>query len=287
MPKTIEPTEPTDEPTDETIDETIELYYESHGDPMPGTVPLVLIHGGGSTIETNWAAILPHLTVTRQVLAVELQGHGHTPSTGRPYNFENSAGDVAALLHRLGIERVDVLGFSNGGNVAMRLAMRHPHLVRRQLVASAFYQRDGMIDGFWEGMIAADIASMPEPYLAADRAINPDPAHQQQLFDLDSTQMRDFTDWTDADLTTMTAPTLYINGTHDVVRVEHAVEMARLTPNAQLLVLPTGHGQYLGETLSSGGDLSTMHATLPWLLAFLDDTTHDNADPADPKAESA
>ncbi len=248
---------------------TIELYYEIHGAPAPGTVPLVLVHGGGSTIGTNWAAILPHLAATRQVLAVELQGHGHTPNADRPYTFENSAADVAALLRTLDIEQVDVLGFSNGGNVAMRLAMRHPHLVRRQIVASAFYRREGMIDGFWEGMRTADITSMPEVYLSADRALNPDPAHQRQLFDLDTSQMRDFTDWSDAELTAMTTPTLYIGGARDVMRVEHFVTMARLTPDAELLIVPTGHGEYLGELLASDGDLSAMQATLPWLLAFL------------------
>lgn len=259
----------------------IDLHHEWHGDPRHGdtTPPLVLIHGGGSTIETNWSALLPHLAATRRVLALELQGHGRTPSSGRRHTFENSADDVAALLGRLDIERADVLGFSNGGNVAMRLAMRHPHLVRRQIVASAFYRRGGMVEGFWEGMDAADITSMPDVYLAADRAINPDPAHQQQLFDIDATQMRTFVDWSDADLAAMTTPTLYVCGDRDVVRVEHTATMAALTPDARLLVLPAGHGDYLGEVLASNGDLRTMHATLPWLLAHLDPHVDAHLDP--------
>ena len=113
------------------------LYYEFHGESRAGTAPLLLIHGGGSTIGTNWSAVLPSLTPSRLVIAVELQGHGHTPNSTRAYTFENSAEDVAALLTSLGLGPVDVLGFSNGGNVALRLAMAHPHLVRRQIVASS------------------------------------------------------------------------------------------------------------------------------------------------------
>lgn len=254
----------------ETGSDVLDIYSEVHGAPRPGTAPLLLIHGGGSTIGTNWAAILPALTATRQVIAVELQGHGRTRSTQRQASFENSAEDVAAVLNRLGSGPVDVFGFSNGGNVAMRLAMRHPDLVRRQIIASSMFRRDGMIDGFWEGMQNADLGSMPEVYKAADRELNPDPAHQQELFENDSQQMLRFTDWPDADLAAMTVPTLFVCGDRDVIRVEHVVEMARLTPGARLLVLPGTHGDYLGEVLAANGDLASMHRTLPWLLDFLD-----------------
>ncbi|MGH3588840.1 MAG: alpha/beta fold hydrolase, partial [Pseudonocardia sp.] len=216
------------------------------------------------------AAMLPALTATRQVIAVELQGHGRTRPTQRQASFENSAEDVAAVLRRLGAGPVDVLGFSNGGSVAMRLAMRHPDLVRRQVVASSQYRREGMVDGFWEGLQNADLSDMPEVYKAADRELNPDPAHQQELFENDSQQMLRFTDWPDAELAAMTVPTLFVCGDRDVIRVEHVVEMARLTPGARLLVLPGTHGDYLGELLAANGDLAAMHRTLPWLLDFLD-----------------
>ncbi len=126
------------------------LYREVHGGPDLDTTPLLLIHGGGSTIETNFGALLPLLTQTRQIVAVELQGHGRTPSIDRPYNFENSADDVAEVITELSVGPIDVLGFSNGGNVALRLVIQHPGLVRRQVVASAFYRRSGMADGFFE-----------------------------------------------------------------------------------------------------------------------------------------
>ena len=104
----------------------INLHHEVHGEQRPGTAPLLLVHGGGSTIDTNFGALLPVLAATRRVVAVELQGHGHTPSTDRPPSFENSAADLAALLDRLALGPVDVLGFSNGGQTAMRLAIARP-----------------------------------------------------------------------------------------------------------------------------------------------------------------
>lgn len=156
---------------------TVELHLERHGTPSPGRPPLLLIHGGGSTVETTWSALLPVLGREREVVAVELQGHGRSPDDGTPATFEKSADDVAAALVRRAIHHVDVLGFSNGANVALRLAMRHPDLVRRQIVASAFYRREGMVDGFWDGLRAATVASMPAVYLAADRELNPDSAH--------------------------------------------------------------------------------------------------------------
>ena len=245
------------------------LYSQIHGSAVAGTVPLLLIHGGGSTIETNWSALLPELTKTRQVVAVELQGHGRSPWTGGTVNFENSADDVAEVLRELDLGPVDVLGFSNGGNVALRLAMRHSELVRRQIVASAFYRRDGLVDGFWNGMAQASLESMPQLYRDADAALNPDPAHQQQLFDLDSGQMRNFADWPPNDLASITTPTLILAADRDVATNAHTVEMAALIPGARLMIVPGTHGDYLGETMAAAGDLTAMHATLPWLLRFL------------------
>ena len=86
------------------------------------------------------------------MLAVELQGHGRTGSGDRAASFEGSADGVAALLKELSVGPVDVLGFSNGGQVGMQLAIRHLRAVRRLIVASAPFRRDGMVDGFWHGM---------------------------------------------------------------------------------------------------------------------------------------
>ena len=89
----------------------ISMYYEIHGQGAT----LVLIHGGGSTIQTSFGRILPNLAKGRKVLAIELQGHGHTLDRNTPETFEQDADDVAAVLHHLKIEKADFFGFSNGG----------------------------------------------------------------------------------------------------------------------------------------------------------------------------
>src|SRR3954453_14950013 len=109
----------------------LQLYYEIHGTPRADRTPLVLIHGGGSTIESNWSRILPLLAKSRRVIAIEEQGHGHTKAIDRPFTFENSADDVAALLNHLKIDKADIMGFSNGGNIALRVGLRHPDKVNR------------------------------------------------------------------------------------------------------------------------------------------------------------
>jgi hypothetical protein len=98
----------------------LELYYEVRGSASGGKPPLVLLHGGGSTIESTFGRILPEFAKTRQVIAVELQAHGHTEDIDRPLSFEQDADDMAALLEQLHIERADFMGFSNG-SVANRL----------------------------------------------------------------------------------------------------------------------------------------------------------------------
>ena len=119
----------------------LKMYYEIHGDARAETPPLVLLHGGGSTIETTFGKILPALAKSRQVIAFEQQGHGRTADIAdRPFTFEQSADDAAALLEHLKIEKADFFGFSNGGNIALQIAIRHPKLVRKLVVASADVQ---------------------------------------------------------------------------------------------------------------------------------------------------
>ncbi|WP_394938013.1 alpha/beta fold hydrolase [Psychromicrobium sp. YIM B11713] len=247
------------------------LYSEWHGEQQPDRRPLLLIHGGGSTIESNWGALLPELSVSRQVLAVELQGHGHSSEGDRPASFEGSADAVAAVLRQQDVPSVDVLGFSNGGQVALQLAIRHPLLVKRLIVASAPFRRDGMIEGFWAGMEAATFESLPQLYKDADFKASGDPGHAERMFSLDREQMLiGFKDVPRAELQRIEAATLVISADHDVVRPAHALELAEIIPNARLLILPGNHGDYLGEVMAAAGDLSAMRRTLPMILAFLD-----------------
>ena len=111
----------------------LQLYYETHGSGRP----LVLLHGGLMTIDLNFGPLLEPLSANRQVIAVELQGHGHTADTDRPMTIESLAGDVIALLDLLGIAETDLFGFSLGGLVAYAVALGAPTRVGKLVVASA------------------------------------------------------------------------------------------------------------------------------------------------------
>jgi pimeloyl-ACP methyl ester carboxylesterase len=110
----------------------LNMYYEVHGTGQP----LVLLHGAYMTIETIGDIVLS-FAGTRQVIAVELQGHGHTADIDRPITYEGMADDTAVLLRHLGFEEADVFGYSMGGGVALQVAVRHPEVVRKLVVASA------------------------------------------------------------------------------------------------------------------------------------------------------
>ena len=151
----------------------IQIYYEVHGS-HDGT-PLVLLHGGGSTIDSNFGRVLPLLAGTRRVIALEEQGHGRTSDRDQPFTFEGSADDVAGLLRHLEVSQADLFGFSNGGTVALQVAIRHPRLVRKLVFASSLTKRDGAQPQLWEFIKQADISNMPQALKDAFLAVNPDP----------------------------------------------------------------------------------------------------------------
>jgi pimeloyl-ACP methyl ester carboxylesterase len=226
----------------------LKMYYEVHGSGSP----LVLLHGGGSTIESTFGRILPELARAHQVIAVELQAHGHTLDIDRPLSFERDADDVAALLKQLKIEKADLLGFSNGGTTALQMAIRHPELVNRLVLLAAAFKRSGMQPGFFDGFQNASLEkSMPQPLKDAYLRANSDPKGLQRMFDRDVARMAAFKDISDAQIKAIQAPALLINGDADVVRPEHALELFRTLPRAKLAILPGGHGEYIGEVCST------------------------------------
>src|SRR5512141_941879 len=120
----------------------LKMYYEVHGHADGKIPPLVLLHGGGSTIQTSFGKVLPALARNRQVIAFEQQGHGHTADIAdRPFTFEQSADDTAELLRQLHIDKADFCGYSNGGQIALQIAIRHPNLIRKLVLVSTFYRR--------------------------------------------------------------------------------------------------------------------------------------------------
>jgi len=212
----------------------LHMYYEIHGSGPP----IVLLHGGGSTIETSFAGYWPALAKSRKVIAVEEQAHGRTADIDRPLRFEQTADDVAALLRRLGVEQADIFGYSNGGSTALQIAIRHPKLVRKLVVMSAIYKADGMPPAFWESMKKASLADMPAELKDAYLRVAPHPEQLQVMHDKCVARMLAFKDWPDEQIAGIEAHTLVLVGDADVVRPEHAVEMYRRLPHAQLAVLP-------------------------------------------------
>jgi pimeloyl-ACP methyl ester carboxylesterase len=221
----------------------LKMYYEIYGEGNP----LVLIHGGGSTIQTSFEKIIPGLSRNHKVIGVELQAHGRTSDRDKPLSFQQDADDVAALLSKLGIKKADVLGFSNGGNTTMQLAIRHPEIVDNIVVASAFYKRNGMAPGFWDFMKKGTINDMPNSLKESFLKVTPDSAKLQNLFEKCSQRMLQFVDWNDAQLKSIKAKTLIVNGDTDVATTEHIVAMHRLIAGSELLIIPGGHGEYMGE----------------------------------------
>jgi pimeloyl-ACP methyl ester carboxylesterase len=211
----------------------LQLYYEVHGSGRP----IVLLHGGLLTIDLNFGAMLKPLAANRQVIAVELQGHGHTADTDRPMTIEALASDVITLLDHLEIAEADLFGFSLGGLVAYAIALSAPSRVGKMIVASA----DGHRPPGRES-VPLDDESMPPPSAFQEMrdayiAVAPDPAHFEVFAAKNSTMVHEFPGWTD-ELRSLRTPTMLIFGDRDFSPLSDVIELFGLLPNAQLAVLP-------------------------------------------------
>ena len=246
----------------------IDIYYQVHG--QRGGVPLVLLHGGGSTIEVTFSRVLPVFASGRRVIALEEQGHGRTTDRDAPVTFESSADDVAGLLRYLKVAEADVFGFSNGASIALQIAIRHPELVRKLVFASSITRRDGAQPQLWEFMAQAHFSNMPQPLKDAFLRVNPDPQQLRIMHDKDAARMRHFKDVPDHLVKSVRAPTLIVAGDRDIVRLEHAVELTRLISGARLLILPGGHGDYLGEVVTTHENTRYPELTARLIEDFLD-----------------
>jgi pimeloyl-ACP methyl ester carboxylesterase len=234
----------------------LQMYYEIHGNGEP----LVLLHGAFGAIDL-WGPILTTLAEHHQVIAIELQGHGHTADIiDRPLSYEQMADDVAALMAHLGIAQADVVGYSMGGTTGLQLAIRHPELVRKLVTVSPNYRSDGYYPELLAGlsmMTLETFVGTPEEAAYLRHAPHPEdfPVLVEKLKDLP----RDFA-FPDEDVASITAPTLVVLGDSDVVRPEHAVALFRLLgggvpsdltgslPNSQLAILPgTTHRSIVNE----------------------------------------
>lgn len=247
----------------------IKMYYEIYGQGKP----LVLIHGGGSTIETSFGRVIPLFAKDRQLICVELQAHGRTGDRSTELSFEQDADDVAALLKNLHIEKTDILGFSNGGNTALQVAIRHPQLCRKVIGASVLLKRDGAFPQFWDFMKNGTFEQMPQAYKDAYMKVNPDSAKLLNMYHKCAHRMLHLKDFPDEQIKSIKAPVLLINGDADVATSEHIVAMSKLIPNCHLAIIPGGHGAYLGEVTTLKQGYKNTDFVVPMIENFLDENT--------------
>jgi pimeloyl-ACP methyl ester carboxylesterase len=203
----------------------LKMYYEVHGRGEP----VVLLHGAFMTITNNWAGWIDELSKTRKVIAVEMQGHGRTADIPRELNSENLADDVAALLEYLELSRADLIGYSMGGGVAMRVAVRHPDQVRRVVVISSTFRRDGMTQ---EGLDAIPKLTAEafegSPIEAEYQRLSPTPDQFSSFVERMVAAYSKGNDLSADQLQSTTAPMFFIFGDADGIRLQHVAEMFRL-----------------------------------------------------------
>lgn len=253
----------------------LNIYYEIHG----AGEPLILLPGGFMTIEAM-GAIVPSLAETRQVIAVELQGHGHTADIDRPLSFEAMADDIAALMAQLGLKQADLFGYSLGGGVALQTAIRHPDMVRRLALVSTAFKRHGWYPEVLAGMASVSVegfAGTPihEAYLKTSPRPDAWPTVIAKVRQLLSTDY----DWTEG-VASLKMPVLILVGDADSLHLAHMVEMFGLLgggkadgdlvglPSSRLAILP--NTTHVGWAPPYHGIITRLDLLLPMLTEFLD-----------------
>jgi pimeloyl-ACP methyl ester carboxylesterase len=253
----------------------LDLYYEIQGNGQP----LVLLPGGYMTVAAM-GAIVPQLAATRQVAAVELQGHGHTADIERPLRFELMADDVAALIQHLHLERADLFGFSLGGGVALQTAIPHPDVVRKLVLASTPFKRDGWYPEQLAVMRATSVEDFAQTPLPDEyRKVSPRPEAWPTVVAKVRELITSDYDWAE-DVAALKIPVLLLVGDSDGLRLEHAVELFGLLgggkgdgdmgglPASALAILPAT--THVGWAPPYHGIMTRTQLLVPIITEFLD-----------------
>jgi pimeloyl-ACP methyl ester carboxylesterase len=203
------------------------MYYETSGSGRP----LLLLHGGGNTIHGSFAKQIDVFAKTHSIIAPEQIGHGHTPDVEGPLTYARMASDTSALLVKLKLKDVDVVGWSDGGIVALILAVQHPELVRRVVVSGANFTP--------EGYLADDLRQMRARDVEAPATLD---ARLNHLWATSPTKA----ELNPALLAGIHRRVLVMVGDHDAIQLDHTIALYRALPEARLCILPgTGHGTFI------------------------------------------
>lgn len=237
----------------------LRLYYEVRGALADGALPLVLLHGGLHNTLMD-APVATRLAQGRQVISVDLQGHGRTADIDRPLRFEQLADDLAALLDELRVPQADVLGYSLGGGVGLRLAIQHPSRVRKLVVVSSPFSSTGWYPEVATAFqhLTGALADMmkPAPVYQTYAAIAPDATGFARLIDKTGELQRRPYDWS-VEVSNLPMPVLLVFADADSMPPSYIARFYELLgggqrdggldgsgrPKSSLAILP-GHTHY-------------------------------------------
>ena len=242
------------------------VYYEVYGEGKP----IVLLHGAFMTIEMNWGQLIPELSKTRKVIAIELQGHGHTPFSDRKLDHATLANDVAGVMDYLKIDSADVAGYSFGGAVAYKFAIQYPKRLRKLVIISSTYKSSG-----WMPQINNAFKSMkPElfansPMQTAYDAVAPDKTKWTKFLEQMINSARVPFDFGDSNISKISTPVLIIAGDNDGLDKLELIKTYQLLgggvcadfgvmPKSQLAIVPSqGHVSLMMQTKTILGYLDS------------------------------
>jgi pimeloyl-ACP methyl ester carboxylesterase len=253
----------------------IRLYYEIHGTGKP----LILLHGGLGALEM-FGPNLPALGEGREIIAVDLQGHGRTADIDRPLSTDLMADDIAALIRHLKLERPDIMGYSLGGGVALQTAIRHPDVVGKLVVVSTPFRRNGFYADILaqQAQVTAEAAEAMKqtPMYQLYASVAPRPQDWARLLGkIGETMKKDFD--LSKEIAGIKATTLIVAGDADIFPPAHAVEMFSLLGGGQRDGGWDGSGQPKSRLAILPGvthyNMAIAPALAPTVVAFLDEPT--------------
>ncbi len=211
----------------------VKIYYEIYGSGQP----LLLLHGGLTSVE-SWFAQLPYLSRNFKVYVIDMRGHGRSTIGSQIFTYELLANDVVHVMDHLDIAKVDIVGWSDGGNVGLRLAIDYPDRIRKLVAISSNYHPVGLTNNALKNIEASTPADHSFISRCIFKLVAPDPNTWNSLWKQVTTMWANYPQLTRLDLERIIAPTLLIQGENDLITKEHFLEMVESVPDAKMQIIP-------------------------------------------------